>query len=543
MIVNFIHDLLIILAAGLAAGMICKRLGISMLIGFLLAGAAIGHGGLGLVAEDGQEIEYLARVGALLLLFAIGIEFSLEELVRLSRPFFVGGSVQMLLIAAPVAAACLCLGVSWRTALLIASATALSSTVLVFRALTEWGETASPAGRRAIAILLFQDIALVPLMLLVPLLTEVGQAPQAWKYVLLAINSTLFVAAVVVLRKVFARWVVPMVGDMRSVELVILFALTVLMGFCVGAAAIGLPPALGAFAAGLALNGNRLTGQIDALILPYRESFGAVFFVSLGTLLSPSVLWEAPGLLILALAVVLAIKAGAAAVALRATGLPWRPAAGMGLGLAQLGEFSFVLLSEGMRANLITATAYSRMLFLAIGTLIFTPPLLKLGLRWTRQPFLPEEELPTRPGRPAPVPVPKEAVVVGLGPIGRQAASQLEILGADVCLIDLSPVNLYDYAQQGFRTVSGDARESDVLDRADAAHCRLAVIAVPDDKVAGQIVKAFRDINDESTIVVRCRYRLNVSMLEKAGASSVVSEEAEASVALLRLLGNKFGVG
>ncbi|HUT11454.1 MAG TPA: cation:proton antiporter [Thermoguttaceae bacterium] len=540
MIVKFIYDLLIILAAGLAAGMICKRLGTSMLIGFLLAGAAIGHGGLGLVAEDGQEIEYLARVGALLLLFAIGIEFSLEELVRLSRPFFVGGSMQMVLIAAPVAAACVCFGVPWPTALLIASATALSSTVLVFRALTEWGETASPAGRRAIAILLFQDVALVPLMLMVPLLTEVGQAPQAWKYLLLAMNSILFVAVVVVLRKVFARWVVPMVSDMRSVELVILFTLTVLMGFCVGAAAVGLPPALGAFAAGLALNGNRLTGQIDAMILPYRESFGAVFFVSLGTLLNPSVLWEAPGLLILALLGVLAIKAGAATMALRATGLPWRPAAGMGLGLAQLGEFSFVLLSEGVRANLITAASYSRMLFLAIGTLIFTPPLLKLGLRWTRQPLPADEEAETRPGRLEPVP--KEAVVIGLGPIGRQAASRLEILGVDVCLIDLSPVNLYDYAQQGFRTVSGDARESDVLDRADATHCRLAVIAVPDDKVAGQIVKAFRSLNDECTIVVRCRYRLSVSMLEKAGASAVVSEEAEASVALLRLLRNQFGI-
>jgi len=539
MIAKFIYDLLIILAAGLGAGIICKRLGVSMLIGFLLAGAAIGHGGFGLVAEDGQEIEYLAHVGALLLLFAIGIEFSLEELVRLGRPFFIGGSTQMVLIAAPVAAACVCFGVPWPTALLIASAAALSSTVLVFRALTEWGETTSPAGRRAIAILLFQDVALVPLLLLVPLLTEVGQGPQVQKYLLLAMHSLLFVAAVVVLRGVFARWVVPMVGNLRSVELVVLFVLTVLMGFCLGADAVGLPAALGAFAAGLALNGNRLTGQIDALILPYRESFGAVFFVSLGTLLDLSVLLEAPGLLILALAAVLALKAGAATLALRVTGLSWRPAAGMGLGLAQLGELSFMLLSEGMHANLITETAYSRMLFLAIGSLIFTPPLLKLGLRWARQPLPAGEEGKTPPGRLPPMP--KEALVIGLGPIGRQAASQLETMGVDVCLIDLSPVNLYDYAQQGFRTVSGDARESDVLERADAADSRLVVIAVPDDRVALQIVKTLRRLNDTCPVVVRCRYRFSASGLRKAGASAVISEEAEASVALLRLLKNKFG--
>ena len=242
-----------------------------------------------------------------MLLFAIGIEFSLEELARLSRYFFVGGSVQMMLVATPVALACVLFGVSWRSALLIAAATALSSTVLVFRALAEWGETASPQGRRAIGILLFQDVALVPLMLLVPLLAGKEQGPQVWAYLLLALNSILFVAAVLVLRTVFARWVVPMLSNLRSVELVILFGLIVLVGFCLGAAAAGLPPALGAFAAGLALNGNRLTGQVDALILPYRESFGVVFFVSLGTLLDPSVLMELPPLLIIALVGVLVV--------------------------------------------------------------------------------------------------------------------------------------------------------------------------------------------------------------------------------------------
>lgn len=534
MVVDLIQDLLIILAAGLISGVVCRQLGLSMLVGYLVAGAVVGQGGLGLIAEDMEEIEHLARAGALLLLFAIGIEFSLEELGRLSRFFFVGGSIQMFLVAAPVGLACVLFGVSWKSTLLIAAAIALSSTVLVYRALTEWGETASPQGRRAIGILLFQDVAFVPLMLLVPLLTGREHRLGIWAYLLLALNSVLFVAAVPVLRKVFARWMVPLLSSLRSVELVILSSLIVLVGFCFGASAAGLPPALGAFAAGLVLNGNRLTRQIDALILPYRESFGVVFFVSLGTLLDVSVLMESPVLLCVALFGVLVLKAGAAVVALHATRLPWRAAGGMGLGLAQLGELSFVLLSEGVRANLVSELNYNRMLFLALGTLILTPQLLKSGLRWARR-WPPSDDQAEKGRGPLPSAL-SEAIVIGVGPIGRQAASQLEIMGIDVCLIDLSPVNLHVYAQQGFRTVSGDGRDPDVLDRADAAHARLAVVCVPDDGIAQQIVKMLWRLNSQCAIVVRCRYQGNGPALRKAGAHTVISEEAEASVALLRLL-------
>jgi len=531
---QLVHNLLVILIAGLLAGFVCKRLQLSMLIGYLLAGAIIGHGGLGLVGEEMNEIEYLARAGALLLLFAIGIEFSLEELARLGRFFFVGGTAQMLLVAAPIWLMCVLFGISWKSALLIAAATALSSTVLVYRALTEWGETASSQGRRAIGVLLFQDAALVPLMLLVPLLVGNKQDLGALAYLLLALNSLLFVAAIPLLRRVLARWAAPLLSDLQSVELVILFALIILIGFCLGAYVAGLPPALGAFAAGLVMNGNRLTGQVDALILPYRETFGVVFFVSLGTLFDVRVFMDSPVLLCAGLFAVLVLKSGAAAVALRLTRLPWHVAVGMGMGLAQLGELSFVLLAEGQHAGLISDLDYSRMLFVAMGTLLLTPMLLKYGLQWSRRgpqvPQMAKEGLVTLP------PAPEEAIVIGLGPMGRQAVSQLEIMGIDVCLIDLSPVNLHAYAQQGFRTVSGDGSDPGVLLRADAQHARLAIVCVPNDRSALQIVTVLCQLNPRCVVVVRCRYQSNNAALKNAGANAVVTEEAEASRALLRLL-------
>ncbi len=525
---TFVADLLIVLTAGFLSGIACKRLGVSLLLGYLVVGAVIGEGGLGFVSQENHELEYLARAGALFLLFAVGIEFSLEVLFRLSRFFFVGGVVQMVLVAAPLALVCRACGMSWPASFLAATAGALSSTVLVFKALTEWGQTATPHGRRAIGILLFQDVALVPLMLLIPLLTGRGDAPTFNRYLLLFGSSVVFVAAVLSLRLLIGRWLVPLLAKLRSVEIVVLFTLSVLGGVCWGSYAIGLPPAIGALAAGLMLSGNRLSKQIDTLVLPYRESFAAVFFVTLGTLLQPSTFIDEPILLGAGLIGMLLLKALAATLALRLTRLPWPAAFGMGLGLAQLGEFSFMLIAQGVSHGVISGVDYNRMLFMAIGTLIVTPLLLKAGLQWKGRVKPDEPDHSTFIKEPV-----QHAIVIGIGLIGRQIASRLESMGVDVCLVDLSPINLHAFAQAGFRTVSGDARDHDVLRRADAAHCRLAVVSVPDDMAARQIVRALRELNSSSPVIVRCRYQAHIGATKRAGATAVVSEEEEASGALL----------
>jgi CPA2 family monovalent cation:H+ antiporter-2 len=536
---TLVLDLLLILVAGLVAGAICRRLGVSMLIGYLVVGGLIGEGGLGLVvSHHNHELQNLAEVGALLLLFAIGIEFSLRELVRLGRHMLVGGSIQMLLVAVPVVLIERLAGASWPASVLYGAAVALSSTVVVFKALDDFGQSATPHGRRAISILLFQDAALVPLLLLIGVVTGRGAAPTAWTWVALALKSTAFVAAVVVLRAAIARWIVPALARMRSTELLILFVLAVVAGVGLAAFKIGLPPALGAFAAGLMLSGNRLTGQIDALVVPYREPFAAVFFVSLGTLMDFQPLVNAPLMMIGLLIAVIVLKAGAAAVALRAIGLRWRAAGGMGLGLAQMGEFSFLLLMAGTVAvagaePLVSQQNYARFLLLALGTLVLTPYLLRLGLRWA-DPQL-DEQLEGTAAASTFTPT-QRGLIIGVGPIGRQIASQLEMRGVDACLLDLSPVNLQPFAQQGFHTIAGDATEPAVLHRADVHHASLVVVTVPDDGVARRIVRAVRRVNRACTVVVRCRYQASVAALKQLGATTVVSEEAEAGGALLRVL-------
>jgi CPA2 family monovalent cation:H+ antiporter-2 len=176
------------------------------------------------------------------------------------------------------------------------------------------------------------------------------------------------------------RWIVPTLARLRSVELIVLFALSLLGGVCWGAFWLGLPPAIGALSAGMMLSGNRLSKQIDTIVLPFRETFAAVFFVTLGTLLDPLVFLREPLLLTTGLMSMLVLKTTAAAIALKLNGLRWAAAFGMGLGLAQLGEFSFLVLAEGVGQGVISSTNYNRMLFVALGTLVVTPQLLKAGL-------------------------------------------------------------------------------------------------------------------------------------------------------------------
>ena len=264
---ELIYDLMVVLSAGLIAAVICRRLNVSVLIGYLLVGTIVGHGVLGFLDDENHHLAHLAEVGVFLLLFSIGLEFSIEDLKKLGRRFIVGGGTQMLLVAVPATIALMSLGYSWQPALLIGAAISFSSTVLVFRGLAERGHSQEPHGHRAIGILLFQDAALVPLLLMVPMLNGAATTIDGVQFAGTALTSFGFVVAVFVLRHLLATRVIPAFAAIRSAELVILFTVVALGGVTLFAYTLGLPPAVGAFAAGLIFNGNRWSHQIDALIL------------------------------------------------------------------------------------------------------------------------------------------------------------------------------------------------------------------------------------------------------------------------------------
>ncbi|TWU01505.1 cation:proton antiporter [Neorhodopirellula pilleata] len=532
---SLIHDLFLILTAGLIAAMICRSLKSSVLIGYLLVGAVLGRGISGWVLDENHELEHFAEAGVFLLLFSIGLEFSIDELKRLGRNFVIGGAVQMLLVILPVSAALMSWQMDWQSSVLIASAVAFSSTVLVFKSLSEWGQVQKPHGQRAIGILLFQDAALVPLLLILPMLTGDQPAAGFSRYASTVGVSFAFVISIIALRHALARWLIPWFAGYRSPEMVILFTIVSLGGVTLAAYHIGLPPAVGAFAAGLIFNGNRWTSQIDALVLPFRETFAAVFFVGLGLILDPRLFWNEPLLIGGMLFSLIVVKAIAATVALHLTGMNWRHSFAMGIGLAHVGEFAFVLALVGLEANVLTEIHYQRIVAIAVGSLLLTPPLMKWGLRKIHDPVEANDSvrLDTSVSIQG-----HRTTVIGAGPIGTRVAAQFETMGKDVCLIDFSPMNLHAFAQAGFRTIAGDATNPKILELAEADQSSVIVVCVADDKAAMRIVRAIRRVNREAKLIVRCRYQSNVSKLRRLGADNIISEEIEATMALLRMLGS-----
>ncbi|QDU36133.1 Glutathione-regulated potassium-efflux system protein KefC [Maioricimonas rarisocia] len=522
-----VEQLLVVLTTGLLAGYLCRQIGLPPLMGYLVVGAMLSEGVLGWVSADAAEIGHLAEVGVFFLLFSIGLELSLEELRRLGRHLFVGGLLQMVLVAVPVTGALLLRGWNPNAAMLVAAALAFSSTVLVFRSLGELGKTSSPVGRRAISILLFQDAALVPLLLCIPLLSGTEESVPVTEWLRLAGVSVGFVLATVLLRYTLNRWLIPRITQHRSPDLVVLMTLTILGGVTLIAHRLHLPPALGAFAAGLAFGGNRWSEQVDSLILPFREAFAAVFFVSLGLLIDVPGILHDPQLTAIGFVTLTLIKTVAAAVALRATGLPfaacWRPA----VSLAHVGEFAFVLILVGGSAGVISTDEQRQLITLAGTTLLLAPLLMRWGLAGD----VTDPSAEDAPHHDVHLPADSDrtCLVVGMGPVGRAVAARLETHGYAVTAVDANPLNLQAFAQHGFPTVAGDAQQEGVLRSAGADQVQILVICVPIDEVALAITRQARALNSEARIVVRCRYASNRDPLRRTGADVVISEEARST--------------
>lgn len=543
-------DLVVVLAAGLLSGILCRRWNIPTVVGYLIAGGLIGPHVLGLVGfppvgpdsagisagftpSSARQLEDIAQLGALLLLFSVGIELSLEGFWELRREFLLGGAVQTLLTAVPATL------VGWSAtgqvgpAILVGVAVANSSTVLVFKALEEWGQVGTAAGRRTLAILLFGDIVLIPFLLLVPFLTGEGPFLAVQDLLVLSGQFFLLVLAVPTARYLIGSLALERLARLRSIELLVLFTIAVFATVCWLAYELGLPPAIGALAAGLIFGGGRWSRQIDAVTLPFREAAAAVFFVGLGTVMRPSLAFEFPLGILISLIALVVVKAAAGGIALRFTGLAWRSSFALGTAMAQMSEFSFLLLFTATRQGALSHSSYEFLLLLAVLSLIITPQLVRWALPYVEQGTQPRGKVPPRVSDVDQIP---QAVVIGAGPIGRRIAAQLETMGVDVCLVDLSPVNLYAFAQQGFRTVVGDGQQAEVLEHAGVPRASLVVITVPDDQVAMQVVRQVRSLSKKVPVLVRCRYQANVGVLKKTGATGVVAEEVEATTALLQHL-------
>src|SRR5687768_9571803 len=365
-----LRDLLVLFGLGVAVVVLFHRFRIPPIVGFLITGVVCGPYGFGLI-RGVHQVEALAEIGVVLLLFTVGIEFSIQQLMRIRRFLVLGGGMQMGVTMLATTLLARAFALAWPVSIFLGMLVALSSTAIVLRLLADRGEMATPAARAALAILIFQDLCIVPLVLMTPYLGGTGGEPATM--LLVAAKALLFLLAALVA----ARYVVPrllrLVVDTRKREVFLLTIVLLCLGTAWASSRIGLSLALGAFIAGLIISDSEYSHQALGEMLPLREVFNSLFFVSMGMLFDVRTLIAHPVVILIALAATITLKAGVTIGAASFLGLSLRTAVVTALAIAQIGEFSFVLSKVGLAAGLLDAELYQLFLAVAVGTMALTP--------------------------------------------------------------------------------------------------------------------------------------------------------------------------
>lgn len=528
---TFLSDLTILLALGVAVVLVGDRLRLPPIVGFLITGVLCGPFGFGLI-EAPEQVEPLAEIGVVLLLFTVGIEFSLRELARMRTFLLTGGGLQVAATVAAISLLARTLGIGWATGVFLGMLVALSSTAVVLRLLADGGETYSPHGRGALGILIFQDLCIVPMMLLTPLLGGRGGLEGVLP---VSVRALAFVVAAVVV----ARWVVPRILQQavrtRKREVFLLTVVLLCLGTAWASSLVGLSLALGAFIAGLTISESEYSHQALGEVLPLREVFNALFFVSIGMLFDVRTVLAQPLLLAGALTTVLVVKLVVTGGVAWVLGQPLRVATVMALSLAQIGEFSFVLSKAGVAEGLLDAGLNQLFLAVAVLSLALTPLLAALAPRLASALDAALPASVTRGRAPAAAPEGHRApedhvVIVGFGVNGRNLARVLRRVSVPFVVVEMNPDAVRHERRRGEPVLYGDATRQEVLEVAGVRRARVLVIAISDAAATRASVALARRLNRELHIVVRSRYVQEVEPLTALGTDEVVPEEFETSI-------------
>ena len=540
-----LQDLLLLLLASVPIAFIFNRLRLPTIVGFMITGVLIGPYGLGLI-KDAQAIEVLAEIGIVLLLFTIGLEFSLRRILEMKRLVLIGGGLQVILTTLLVTGLAYLLGRPVNQAVFFGFLFALSSTAIVLKSYIDRAEIDSPHGRAGVGILLFQDLSIVPMMLMIPILS--GREGISPARIFLTIGIAVSAIAVIIFT---ARTVVPYllyhIVRLRSPEVFIISVVLLSLGTSWLTSQFGLSLALGAFIAGMVLSESEYSHQIVADILPFRDVFNSLFFISIGMLLSLSALWAD---LLTVLAWVGALTLGKALIVLavvRLLGYSLRVSTMTAVGLAQVGEFSFILAKAGGAGGLLSSTDYQRFLAASILSMIAAPFLIKVAPRlgYTLQSvFAPGSLLePSVVGfNPEEPDMRGHVIIVGYGLNGRNLAKVLRRTGVPYLVMELNAEAVRNARAEGERIVYGDATRKEVLHHIGIERARILVLAISDPVATRHTVWLARQLNPDLHIIVRTRYMSEMSDLRGLGANEVIPEEFETSIEIFSRVLREYGI-
>jgi monovalent cation:H+ antiporter-2, CPA2 family len=536
---QFMTEAVAIIAAGAAVAYVCQRFRLVPIVGFLLAGVLIGPNALRLV-NDRALIDAAAEVGVILLLFTIGIEFSLERLARIKRLIFGGGGLQVGLATLATMAPLALFGVDWRAALFTGFLLALSSTAIVLKLLADKGETAREHGQVGLGLLIFQDLAIIVMVLLVPVLGGSGGSGLGIAWALLKAGA--IIAAVLVVARRLMPPVLEAVARTCSPEIFLLSVIAICFGTAYLTSLAGVSLSLGAFLGGLVVSESRFSEHAFGEILPLQILFSATFFISVGMLLDLSFFLSNLPLVAAAVAFVLLVKVLTTGASVLALGYPLPVAAASALMLAQVGEFSFVLERTGRDAGLFPAglEGAGSQTFIAatVVLMVLTPLLMGLGSRLARaveakgvERAAARAEAEEPPAGHLPE-LEDHVVVAGYGQAARRLVRVLDGSRIPYVITTLSPDGANEAESEGLPVLRGDATKQRTLQLAGVERAKVLVVADDEPATARRIAAVARTINPTMRLLVRTRYISEVESLEAAGADRVVAEEMESVVGL-----------
>ncbi|MCM2327989.1 MAG: cation:proton antiporter [Lysobacter sp.] len=524
---------LILLGSAVAVVVLFRRLSMPAILGYLLVGAAIGPGALALVSTS-EDMRYLAEFGVVFLMFSVGLEFSLPQLMAMRRTVFGFGGAQVALTMILAAIVAVAGGEPWKSGLIVGGVLAMSSTAIISKALSEQAQLHTPAGRQIMGVLLFQDLAVIPLLVLIPALALPPEA-LAESIGLALLKAAVVLAVVLFVGQRLMRPLFHLVAKQKSSELFVLFVLLVTLGLAWVTELAGLSLALGAFLAGMLISETEYRYQVDDYIKPFRDVLLGFFFVTIGMLLDPAVVasnWLMVGAVLVslvALKFVLIFWLGRQfgndkPVALRAA-----------LALAPAGEFGFVLLSLAGREGALDPGTLQVVLAGALLSMLATPVLLANSERivlyfvqseWTQRAMaLHELAVKTMATQ-------GHVIVCGYGRSGQALARFLEREGVSVVALDADPERVRQAAAAGDSVVFGDASRREVLAAAALSRAMAVVVSFADTPRALKILAHVRELRPELPVIVRTWDDTDVGKLREAGAAEIVAEVVEGSLML-----------
>ena len=523
---SFLRELLIVLASAVGVILLSRRFKLPAVTGFVLTGVLIGPSGLALVRNN-AGIDLLAEIGIVMLLFTVGLEFSLRRLRPLRRYFLWGGLLQAGLTTAVGASLLYAIGSAPGAAIFGGFLVSLSSTAVVLKILNDRGEIDAPHGRAALGILLFQDLAFVPMLAMIPLLAGAeGESVGP-----LAARFGLSLAAILA-GFAIARYAVPFLLDRivrtRIREIFVMSSLLLCLAMAMATSALGLSLALGAFLAGLAISESPYSHQVVSDILPFKNVFNSLFFISVGLLLNLGSLGALVPWVAALVGGIIVLKITTGFLAVWPVSRSPRIALSTGISLAQVGEFSFVLAGVGRVNGLLTDRAFQAFLAASIFTLLLTPVLInvwpRLLDRFARRPRDPEAKGGAGAGPEGHV------VIAGYGLNGRNLARVLKETGIPFIILDLDPEIVAAASAAGEHILFGDVSSPVILRQAAVEKAKVLAFAISDPTSTRRGVRFARQLNPHVFIIVRTRYAKEIDDLYALGADAVIPEEFETSI-------------